>query len=79
MDSKSCMIPSQSQGNPTTFGGFIKTSLSQGVHLSLWGGGRVGGEGVSHGSLQGREMHQDQALILPDGFPDPAVGGRAAG
>lgn len=70
MDPKTCMSPPQSHCNPTTFGDLINTSLSQGVHLAGdWK------ESAKDASRSG--MHQDQAVILPDGFPHPAVGGRA--
>lgn len=41
------MSPPPSHGNPTTFGGLINTSLSQGVLLT------AGGRGTSQDSLQG--------------------------
>lgn len=65
------MSPPPSNGNPTTFGGYTNTSFSQGVLLT------VGGGSTSQGSLQGCGKHQDQAVVLPDGFLNPAVEGRA--
>lgn len=60
-----------SHGNPTTFGGHINTSLSQGVLLTA--------RGWEHQPRQppGCGKHQEQAVVLPDGFPNPGMEGRA--
>lgn len=65
------MSPPPSNSNPTTFGGHTNTSFTLGVPLTVEGGS------TSQGSLQGCGKHQDQVVVLPDGFLNPAVEGRA--